>query len=215
MHRKIVFNITIGALILAVAPLVQAAMETDFIVSPAAPNSLKPGIFLYEAKPGDTINDTVLIKNTSQESYELNIYGTDRTVNEEGSKAFKKGWEEMTEMGPWIEVEQHTWTLENEETKTIPFQITVPVNTPHGVYQGGIAFEKFFEAQGGSINTALRIIKDVEVTITDNPKEIPKLYPATFILKPFFWITLGIFICCVTYVIIAHRKTSQHEKKKH
>ena len=212
------------ALLIAIAllltvPFAQAQkMETDFASVPTYPNAVKPSAFVYEAKPGTVIQDSITVKNNSDAANTLYIYGVDSTLSSGGKTAFMKRGEEMSSLGVWVKFESEKFEFTPQETKTLGFTITIPEDAELKDYTGGIALEKFYAAQsGGSVNHALRLIKNIELKITNEPKEIPKQIPAAesapFQPTPFFWITIGIFVVCVAYLIISSRK--KHAKKHH
>lgn len=188
-------------------------VSTSFNAEPASKNALKPSIFLYEAKPGAVIEDKILIKNTSDQKQELTIYGADGFTDANDKSAFKTNGEEMAEIGAWVELESSSYTFDPQETKKLSFIIRIPENTEEKIYKGGLALEQMFNSQA-TVQTALRVMKNIELKVTQNPQDIPKLKVETPAFEPtlFFWITLVIFILSMTYVIVTSKKN--HEKKQ-
>lgn len=211
MKKGITFSFLLSLLLCQTA--LAGTLSTSFNAEPANKNTIKPSIFLYEAKPGTVIEDEILIKNTQNEEQELTIYAADSFADPDGNEAFKTNGTEMTEIGLWTTTESNTYTFKAQETKRIPFKITIPENAEEKEYKGGFALEQNFNTQA-TVQTALRVMKNIEIKVTQDPQDIPKIekIDPPFEPTPFFWITLAIFIASMVYIIATSKKTNG---KKH
>lgn len=188
-------------------------LSTSFAAEPASKNAVAPSIFMYEAKPGTTIEDDILVKNIVSEPRTLNLYPADGSIDNEGKPAFKTYDEEMTEIGSWVEIEHETYEFEPQETKKIHFRINIPQDVEEKVYKGGFALEQKFNTDA-PVQTALRVMENIEIKVTQDPQEIPRFTPPeknSYQPTAFFWVTLGIFIASMAYVLLTREK--KHEKK--
>lgn len=189
-------------------------LSTSFAAEPASKNAVAPSIFMYEAKPGTTIEDDILVKNIATEPRTLTLYPADGFTDDEGKPAFKTYGEEMKEVGAWVEIDNETYEFEPQETKKIRFRINIPQDAEEQEYKGGFALEQKFNADA-PVQTALRVMKNIEIKVTQNPQEIPRFTPpetnSSYQPTIFFWITLGIFIASMAYVLLTREK--KHEKK--
>jgi len=176
---------------------------TYFSIDPVRPNTIKPTWFMYEAKPGDVIEDEMYVRNTADYINEFYIYGTDGAYNEDGDKIFTIFDEIPSEAGSWFNFEETDYALEPHEVIKKKFTITIPENIEPKEYLGGIAAEKL--VKGSSVNRAFRMVVPVNIKVTDNPQSIPlKPIPVTY--TPFFWITLGIAIISFSYLAVSYIK---------
>lgn len=212
MKKGLIFSFLVSLLLWQTASAQN--LSTSFAAEPASKNAVAPSIFMYEARPGTTIEDDILIKNINDEPRTLTLYPADGFTDDEGKPAFKTYGEEMTEIGAWIEIDSETYEFEPQETKKIHFRVNVPQNAEEKEYKGGFALEQKFNADA-PVQTALRVMKNIEIKVTQDPQEIPRFAAeeSTESYQPtmFFWITLGIFIASMAYVLLTREK--KHEKK--
>lgn len=220
--RKLFWKTTLIAILALSFSITSHAQNSDrFTIVPADPNAINPNDLIYEAKPGDTIKDAVYAKNLSDIDLSLAIYATDATIDDKGKTIFKTRSEPSTEAGTWVNFTETDIYLKSSETKKIPFTIKIPQNTAFGDYISGIAIEKVRpDANAKNLFIATRIVLEVNIKVTDNPKEIPKKYPQK-LLPPFqtlyFWITLILFIGSIIALItlsVKSRKKRTHARKK-
>ena len=211
MKKGLIFSFLISLLLSQTASAQN--LSTSFAAEPASKNAVAPSIFMYEAKPGTTIEDDILVKNINDKPRTLTLYPADGFNDDEGKPAFKTYGEEMAEIGAWVETDSEVYEFEPQETKKIHFRITIPEGTEEKDYKGGFALEQKFNT-GAPVQTALRIMKNIEIKVTQDPQEIPRFTPTEETQNQptiFFWVTLGIFIASMAYVLLTRVK--KHEKK--
>lgn len=98
--------------------------------------------FRFYSNPGNTIRDSIIIKNLGNKSETIKLYATDATSNQSGSFSLKTNSETQEGIGLWTTLSSQTETLGPGESKEINFQINIPKDLPPGQYFGGIINEK-------------------------------------------------------------------------
>lgn len=98
--------------------------------------------FRFYENPGETIKDSIILKNLGTESETVNLYPTDATANQSGSFSLKMQSEEQKGIGLWTRLDSTEVTLKPNESKEVGFQISIPKNLSPGEYFGGIINEK-------------------------------------------------------------------------
>ncbi len=221
--KKIPFTGLIVLSLLLVSPMHALAQTGGQLQERAAsvavkatyPNAIQPQHLLYEAKPGQVIEDYITLKNMgTSDSISTYLYGADDTKTAEGNIAFKTKSDTMETTGTWLSFTETAMTLLPQEEKTVKVTIKIPEDTSFGDYIGGIAVESLQPNNGGSINVALRYLMQAKIKVTDNPQVIPKIASANIMfLRPGFWIGTFIFLGCMWYFIRASRKEKLAKKQ--
>lgn len=136
--------------------------------------------FVYEMKPGDTIQDELWFVNRDNEENTLLLYPVFLYLNEKDTKAANLRTEEKKEIAEWLTFDETTeedtheivLALEPQERRIVPFSITIPADTPEGFYEGGFAMERTVAGTPGSgVNNVFRKVFKIEITVNQNPKE--------------------------------------------
>lgn len=131
--------------------------------------------FAYEALPGKSVADALLVTNRSAEGIELEVYAADGFLTPDGSLDILPKGEESVELGSWVEVASPRISLASGQTAEIPFEITVPADAPPGDYAAGVVASMTVDAEGvvterrlGS-RVHLRVLGDLApaFTVTD------------------------------------------------
>lgn len=193
---------------------------TSFTGYPKNPNAIKPSVFIYEIKPGDTVQDTIIVTNNSDQKQEGIFYAVDGEKPENESPNFKTRDLEQDNIGKWFEFTSSNVekienfvvsTFEPNETKELTFEIKTEDNPElKGEYIGAIAMEQLIRDEKNNVNTAIRKVKTIELKVTDDPKKIPPLNPNS--PTWFFWTTIGIFIASMVYLIATNIKYAKRKK---
>ncbi len=99
--------------------------------------------FHFDLKPGETTEERVIIRNTSDTVQRLRIYSADGTPATNGGIALKERTEEMTGLAKWIKIDSDQLIeLEPGETRTIWFRLTVPKSSDTKEEVAGIVVEQ-------------------------------------------------------------------------
>ena len=124
--KKIFLVGSLAALIFALAPISASAI------------TISPPIIEFDARPGDTIVDTIKLYNETTETKILNgAVQTFKALNETGAPSFLSP-EESTDLATWLKLDEATITLASEERRDILFSINVPADAEPGGHFAGI-----------------------------------------------------------------------------
>lgn len=99
------------------------------------------GWFVYQLKPGESYQDEILVLNTTDEDWEIDIYPADALENNKGF-ALKQKVEPMEKIGNWIVLSEKKFLLRAGEKKIVPFEIRIPMQVKNPEAKGGIMIEK-------------------------------------------------------------------------
>ena len=179
-----------------------------YTISSTTPNLIKPSWILAEIKPGESFESSVTVANNSNEQLNFKVYSADETTTQTGSFTIKTRSVEKEFFGLWADIEEEL-TLAPGESKDIPFTISIPVDTPLGVYKGGIAAQSDGVKTSANIVSSTRVVVAAEVTVTADPQEIPLATKTTkyiFTPTPYFYASIAIFLLCIGYFLYARKK---------
>lgn len=127
-------------------PNITSAVSGDGLAAyPTNPDPNNPATqswFIYNLDRGVTKEDSLTIKNSSDEKQTLKIYAVDATTNNMGGFALETETDSRDSIGKWIHLEEDTVTLEAQEKKDLKFSINIPQNATTGEISGGIIVEK-------------------------------------------------------------------------
>lgn len=98
--------------------------------------------FIYNLDPGETMNDSVTLRNDSGEKQILEIYPVDATLNNMGGFALEMKNDSREDVGSWVQLEESEVELEIGEAKKVGFTITIPDDASVGEHAGGIVIQK-------------------------------------------------------------------------
>ena len=188
---------------------------TAYTISISEPNKIEPQKLLFELKPGQSAEDYILVKNISIKKLELNIYLSEEgEKNNQGNFSIKQQYETQENIGKWSTSDVEKITLEPNEEKKVKISIQVPQDAEKKTYLGGVAVVNPNAGYDGNIKISTRIIKTIKLTVTDNPKEIPRFGQTNiFQQNPYLLPTLGIFSLCMGYFAWCTLKERKNKKK--
>ena len=182
-------------------------------------NTLKPNTMLLSLKPGDSVTENLVLENLAGFTQSFKLYAADETVTRDKTFTVKSESYEMTGVGKWFSFENAEETIGAASKKTVMVSLTVPSETPEGVYKGGIVAKNLGTVAGpGGVVSILKIFVPVEVRVTNTPENIPLQPEALAVAESspipvyYFWASIGIFIASMAYFLLAKRK-EKHLKK--
>ncbi len=114
----------------------------SFSLTPIAASGATPRTaFRYDALPGQTINDSVVLANQTGQLEDFQIWASDgynTTVG--GAFALRPLGYPMTGVGTWVNTHlgSAVYGLAGNTSVTINFSVTVPANATPGLHAGGI-----------------------------------------------------------------------------
>jgi LysM repeat protein len=147
-------------------PSVFAVSGDGLIAYPSNPdpnNVATQSWFVYNLDRGTAKEDSLTIKNNSEEKQTLKIYAVDATTNNLGGFALESEADSRDGIGKWISLQENTIILEAQEQKSIKFSINIPPDAKSGEISGGIMVEKIASEEqkktqsGFIINTRIGI----------------------------------------------------------
>ena len=160
-------------------PLLVAAEGSMFSVSPSRGTS---SWLMYEIKPGDNMNDAVVITNSGTEEITLQLYPIDEEKIDNASKdafALSSLDKEQKTIGKWIKLGESEVTLKAGEKKNVSFTLSLPADVQKEVtYAGGIVATPVVKSETDAsgkknqqvVNITTRSGLRVYLKATDSPK---------------------------------------------
>lgn len=103
----------------------------------------------YQASPGATIDDKVVLYNLGNVPMEFRVYATDAFNNDDGQFDLLPGDQLPTGVGSWVLLAAERITVNPGEQATIPIRITIPVDAAPGDHAGAIVASSIASADNG------------------------------------------------------------------
>jgi len=105
--------------------------------------AVSPQIFELDVLLGETINDKIKIRNTSQVAMPINVTAVNFSAAQEtGDMIFEEGLDDISIASrKWLEIETPDFILDPGEKKDIHFSINVPENAEPGGHYMVVLFE--------------------------------------------------------------------------
>lgn len=126
--------------------------------------------FGYRIRPGDSIEDALVVSNHSARPITLDVYAADGFTTASGQLDVAKRDAEPTAVGAWTAVRDGTVTIEPAASVEVPFTLAVPRDATPGDYAGGILTSLPSAAQEGGVSVdrrlGIRIHVRVDGTLT-------------------------------------------------
>ncbi|MBZ9569752.1 DUF916 domain-containing protein, partial [Patescibacteria group bacterium] len=128
-------------------PFVSRAVTAEGVgVSPAYPDPDVKGSdiwFVHNLERGESITDYLKLVNISSEkTMMVKLYPVDAVVTSKGVFNPLAETDPKKDIGAWIEFSVSEVTLAPEETRIIPFTLTIPENASVGDHLGAVIAEK-------------------------------------------------------------------------
>jgi hypothetical protein len=120
--------------------LVSSLIALLFSLAPVSVSAItvSPPIIEFDARPGDTIVDTIKLYNETMETQALvGTVQTFKALNETGAPSFLSP-EESVDLATWLKLDESTVSLAADERKDILFSINVPKDAEPGGHFAGI-----------------------------------------------------------------------------
>lgn len=112
--------------------------------------------FIYDAVPGQVIQDEALVVNQGTEAGTARIYPVDATTGQTSGTVFLSEAAPRTGIGGWTTVSETEVTLQPGEQRVIPFTVTIPQDVRAGQHVGGLVVEDT-ELRTGAQEGALQV----------------------------------------------------------
>ncbi|UGQ09497.1 DUF916 domain-containing protein [Yinghuangia sp. ASG 101] len=161
-----VLGTVLAAFLVVPPPAAHAAGNGEWSVDPYVP----PGgdqnnrrYFFLNGSAGDTINDTVVITNSSERPMTFKVFGADAfNTPRDGAFSVRRIDDPQKGIGAWLRVApgQDTVTLQPKTRIAVPFGIAIPANARPGDHIGGILAlntEPVGQQQDGQVRVDLKM----------------------------------------------------------
>lgn len=129
------------------APAGEADGTLTWSVRPTPRDDERPN-FSYEVEAGETIRDSLRVRNFGDEELSLVVYASDAIVTSSGALDLLPAGEPPTGVGAWVRLGSGLVTLPPGEHVDIPFVLTVPAQAESGDHSGGIVTSFVTEGTG-------------------------------------------------------------------
>ncbi|WP_432968621.1 WxL protein peptidoglycan domain-containing protein [Dactylosporangium sp. CA-233914] len=137
MFTRAIAVAAVAAALLAGLPGPAFADEQGWSVQPAG-SSANRSYFVYDAAPGQQIDDVVRITNRASVPQTFAVYGTDAYTTVDGAFDLLPASRRPTDTGAWITLGQRAYTVAAGASLDIPFRLSVPANAGPGDHAGGV-----------------------------------------------------------------------------
>lgn len=120
-------------------------------------NPMSESWFIYNLVAGEEKKDTLLIRNSSDQTLTAKIYSADGTTTADGSFTLEGDKEKVDGLGSWITLPTNTVTVGPREERKMDFTIKIPKGTAVGDHTGGILLENANVNKGKGVNVVTRV----------------------------------------------------------
>lgn len=121
--------------------------------------------FIYELKPGKSMEDSITIVNNSEKPINVKVYPVDATTTSDGAFALLNETQEQSGIGSWVKMSKTLLTLEPKSATPVPFTIRVPRQTIVGDHAGGIIVQEVENMKEAASGIGLNIVSRVGTRI--------------------------------------------------
>lgn len=121
--------------------------------------------FIYELKPGKSMDDSITLVNNSEKPINVRVYPVDATTTSDGAFALLNESQEQTGVGSWVKMSKTLLTLEPKSATPVPFTIRIPRQTIVGDHAGGIIVQEVENLKEASSGIGLNIVSRVGTRI--------------------------------------------------
>ncbi len=104
-------------------------------------NSATRAYFIETARPGQTINDQVVVDNTGPSTIQLRVYPVDGLTGATSGSVYGDAQDPLRKAGRWVTPAVNFLTIPGRSTRTISFAVTVPAGATPGDHLAGLAVQ--------------------------------------------------------------------------
>ncbi len=113
---------------------------------------VKRSRFTYQTEPGQSIRDYFYVSNVGTEPIDLRVYAADGSTAQNGSFDVGVATDQPKDVGSWVHFQngqpQLDVHLKVGQSKTLPFDLTIPANATPGDHVGGMAVSTIASTDG-------------------------------------------------------------------
>jgi hypothetical protein len=108
-------------------------------VAPGSKTDPKGAFFAFEAAPGSTTTQQLLVSNPTHHSINVHVDPVDALTRGDTGVAYGASGKEPAKTGTWVVVSTPVLTLTPNESQTVAFSVQVPEDVHPGVYLAGLS----------------------------------------------------------------------------
>lgn len=94
--------------------------------------------YVYDLEPGETVNDSIRVRNYTTDPLVLDIYASDAITTVSGALDLLPADQTATDVGTWVELESSSIEVPSQSALDVPFTVTAPERAEPGDHTGGI-----------------------------------------------------------------------------
>jgi len=94
--------------------------------------------FSFELKPGESLDDGLVVTNHDERPIRLDLYAADAFLGDSGQLDVLPAGEESTTLGAWITMDRARVTIAPEKSKRIGFDLAIPDSVEPGDYSAAV-----------------------------------------------------------------------------
>jgi Bacterial protein of unknown function (DUF916) len=151
-NRKVLCEILCGVVLCVAsfsvmgmsAPMHVAASGPSLGIQPAFFDPKQPltrSYFIFHNTPGAHFKSAVRVSNTGTTAGYASLYGTDATTGATSGAVYLGRNSKPLDVGAWISLSVSSFTLAPGQSRSVPFEVTIPKTVRSGDHLGGIAME--------------------------------------------------------------------------
>ena len=145
---------------------------------PDPENALTAQWFVYNLAPGESVDDELLVRNTTNKEVTVKLYPADYVQSTDGGFALEQEVEPRDEVGAWIKLSEELVTLPAMSEATVAFTLAVPdePSLDVGEHMGGILIQEVDQSDNGLgglqllVRTGVRVYVTLPGTVEENIK---------------------------------------------
>ncbi len=172
LPKRVLFGAIVTLLLLGCTTPVFAFDTGSVGGRPAYPqkdNERSQGIFIRTIDPGATVDEGLLLVNYRDNERTVSVNAVDSSTSTDGSFSCREDVEPKKEVGTWVKLQSNKIVLASQESKIIPFTITVPKGASPGEHGGCISIQdqaNLPTGSGGGVKLGFRTAIRIAITVS-------------------------------------------------
>ncbi len=136
--------------------------------NPDPENSLRSEWFIYNLAPGESVEDELLVRNTTREEVTVKLYPADYVASTDSGFALEQEVEVRDAVGAWVQLSEELITLPAMSEARVAFTLTVPQdpNLDVGEHMGGILIQEVNQSDNDMGGLQLLVRTGVRIYVT-------------------------------------------------
>ncbi|GAB6900595.1 WxL protein peptidoglycan domain-containing protein [Kineosporia succinea] len=126
--------------------------------------------FSYDIRPGDTLEDAMVVANRGKTPLTLGVYAADGFTTEAGQMDLVTKDAESIAVGSWVRPTSDNVTIKPGKSAEVPFKVMIPENATPGDHAGGIITSLVQEDSEETINVDRRLGIQIKLRVDGDLK---------------------------------------------